>query len=91
LLEPLIVGQLPVEQLHFRQNRGYTLVSVFHNARYRPEFPARGFADPDQARTRAANFVHWYNHAHRHSGIRYVTAAQRHAALLSRGHAQGVA
>ena len=24
-------------------------------------------------------FVHWYNHEHRHSGIRYVTPAQRHA------------
>src|SRR3954454_17822384 len=23
-------------------------------------------------------FVHWYNHEHRHSGIRYVTPAQRH-------------
>jgi putative transposase len=24
-------------------------------------------------------FVQWYNHEHRHSGIRYVTPAQRHA------------
>ena len=27
----------------------------------------------------AARFVHWYNDEHRHSGIRYVTPAQRHA------------
>jgi transposase InsO family protein len=53
--------------------------SLFRNAKYRPEFPARGFADLEQARTWAASFVHWYNHAHRHSGIRYVTPAQRHA------------
>ncbi len=25
-----------------------------------------------------ADFVHWYNHEHRHSGIRFVTPAQRH-------------
>jgi hypothetical protein len=24
-------------------------------------------------------FVHWYNHEHRHSGLRYVSPAQRHA------------
>lgn len=23
--------------------------------------------------------MHWYNHEHRHSGIRYVSPAQRHA------------
>lgn len=26
-----------------------------------------------------APFVHWYNFQHRHSGIKYVTPAQRHA------------
>jgi hypothetical protein len=25
--------------------------------------------------------VHWYNHDHKHSGIRYVSPAQRHAGL----------
>lgn len=53
--------------------------SVFHTAKYRPEFPAQGFADLVEARRWAAAFVHWYNHEHRHSGIRYVTPAQRHA------------
>jgi putative transposase len=53
--------------------------SLFRHAKYRPEFPAKGFADLEQARTWATSFVHWYNHAHRHSGIRYVTPAQRHA------------
>ena len=53
--------------------------SLFRTAKYRPEFPARGFADLDQARIWATGFVHWYNFDHRHSGIRYVSPAQRHA------------
>ena len=53
--------------------------SLFRTAKYRPEFPDRGFADLGAARAWAAHFVHWYNHEHRHSGIRYVSPAQRHA------------
>ena len=53
--------------------------SLFRTAKYRPEFPARGFADLEAAREWAMAFVRWYNHEHRHSGIRYVTPAQRHA------------
>jgi transposase InsO family protein len=53
--------------------------ALFRTAKYRPEFPTKGFADLDQARTWAAGFVHWYNVDHRHSGIRYVSPAQRHA------------
>lgn len=53
--------------------------SLFRTAKYRPEFPVTGFADLAGARTWAADFVHWYNHDHRHSGIRYVSPAQRHA------------
>jgi putative transposase len=53
--------------------------SLFRTAKYRPEFPARGFDDLGQARAWAADFVRWYNFDHRHSGIRYVSPAQRHA------------
>jgi transposase InsO family protein len=53
--------------------------ALFRTAKYRPEFPARGFADLEAARQWAQRFVHWYNHGHHHSGIRYVTPAQRHA------------
>ena len=64
--------------------------SLFRTAKYRPEFPAKGFADLDAARSWAAAFVHWYNHDHRHSGIRYVSPAQRHAgedhAILAARH-----
>jgi putative transposase len=64
--------------------------AVFRTAKYRPEFPVKGFAELDTAREWAARFVHWYNDEHRHSGIRYVTPAQRHAGqdrdLLARRH-----
>src|SRR3954447_22877360 len=53
--------------------------ALFRTAKYRPEFPVKGFAELDAARQWAANFVHWYNDEHRHSGIQYVTPAQRHA------------
>jgi len=53
--------------------------SLFRTAKYRPGFPAKGFADLDSACNWAATFVHWYNVDHRHSGIQYVSPAQRHA------------
>lgn len=52
--------------------------SLFRTAKYRPEFPARGFAELQAARDWAAQFVRWYNHEHLHSGIRYVSPAARH-------------
>ena len=53
--------------------------SLFRTAKYRPEFPARGFETLESARQWTSRFVHWYNHEHRHSGIQYVSPAQRHA------------
>lgn len=53
--------------------------ALFRTAKYRPAYPAGGFADEQSAREWASAFVHWYNHQHLHSGIRYVTPAQRHA------------
>jgi putative transposase len=65
--------------------------SLFRTAKYRPEFPAKGFIDLHAARAWAATFVRWYNVEHRHSGIRYVSPAQRHAgddhAILAARHA----
>jgi putative transposase len=40
--------------------------ALFRTAKYRPEFPERGFADRDAARDWAARFVDWYNNMHRH-------------------------
>ena len=65
--------------------------ALFRTAKYRPDFPANGFADLKGARDWAMGFAHWYNHEHRHSGIRYVTPAQRHAGqdnpILAKRHA----
>jgi transposase InsO family protein len=65
--------------------------ALIRTAKYRPEFPVKGFADLEQARRWAVAFVHWYNFEHRHSGIRYVSPAQRHAgedyAILAARHA----
>ena len=65
--------------------------SLFRTAKYRPEFPVKGFATLDDARQWAAEFTHWYDHDHRHSSIRYVSPAQRHAgddiAILAERHA----
>ena len=64
--------------------------SLFRAAKYRPEFPAKGFVTLDAARAWTASFVRWYNFEHRHSGIRYVSPAQRHAgddhAILAARH-----
>jgi transposase InsO family protein len=65
--------------------------ALFRTAKYRPEFPSKAFIDLDEARAWASQFVHWYNVDHRHSAIRYVSPAQRHAgedhALLAARHA----
>ncbi|MEA2787750.1 MAG: putative transposase [Acetobacteraceae bacterium] len=65
--------------------------ALFRTVKYRPEFPPKGFADLNAARQWTVRFVQWYNHEHRHSGIRYVTPAQRHAGqdrlLLNARHA----
>jgi transposase InsO family protein len=53
--------------------------ALFRTAKYRPEFPDGGFTDLEEARVWGAQFVHWYNFEHRHSGIKFVTPAQRHA------------
>jgi putative transposase len=52
--------------------------ALFRTTKYRPEYPDRPFASVDAARNWCTWFVRWYNHEHRHSGIRYVTPDQRH-------------
>jgi len=65
--------------------------SLFRTAKYRPEFPAKGFETLEAARQWGAQFVHWYNLEHKHSGIRYVSPQQRHTgedhAILAARHA----
>lgn len=54
--------------------------SFFRTLKYAPRYPGR-FADIHNARIFMAEFVEWYNHRHQHSGIQYVTPAQRHAGM----------
>ena len=62
--------------------------SLFRTLKYRPKYPVKPFDTLEDARQWVTGFVAWYNHEHRHSGIRFVTPAQRHAgndqAILTR-------
>jgi putative transposase len=55
--------------------------SLFKTMKYRPAYPRRAFENLIAARQWVGMFVQWYNHEHRHSAIRFVTPAQRHAGL----------
>lgn len=52
--------------------------SLFKTLKYCPQYPKQGFGSLEQARQWIHDFVHWYNHEHQHSRIRFVTPAQRH-------------
>lgn len=52
--------------------------SLFKTLKYTPAYPNKPFADITAAREWVLSFVHWYNNLHLHSGIRFVTPAQRH-------------
>jgi transposase InsO family protein len=52
--------------------------SVFRTLKYRPQWPSNGFKDLLEVRRWVERFVHWYNHEHKHSKIRFVTPQQRH-------------
>ena len=53
--------------------------SLFRTVKYRPEYPRKPFASKDQACQWVGSFVDWYNHRHRHSGIKFVTPHERHS------------
>jgi putative transposase len=55
--------------------------SIFRTCKYRPSYPASGFANLTQAREWVLAFVRWYNNEHRHSGLNFVTPHQRHSGL----------
>lgn len=52
--------------------------SLFGTMKYTPAFPSKPFESKDAARAWVHDFVRWYNYDHRHSGIRFVTPAERH-------------
>lgn len=53
--------------------------ALFRTLKYRPGYPAGGFATLDEARAWVEGFVRWYNTQHLHSGIRYTTPDDRHS------------
>ncbi|MBR9976779.1 MAG: integrase core domain-containing protein [Bacteroidetes bacterium] len=53
--------------------------SLFRTCKYRPDYPERGFASIETARNWVHAFVQWYNNVHRHSALKFVTPALRHA------------
>ena len=55
--------------------------ALFKTLKYRPDYPEKPFEGLINARSWVTDFVHWYNHEHQHSAIRFVTPAQRHAGL----------
>jgi putative transposase len=64
--------------------------ALFRTMKYRPDYPRKPFASFAEALQWVERFVSWYNNEHLHSGIRYVTPADRHARkerpILSKRH-----
>lgn len=52
--------------------------ALFRTCKYRPDYPGKPFATIDATRDWTLKFVQWYNHQHKHSGLKFVTPAQRH-------------
>jgi len=52
--------------------------SLFKTIKYRPDYQPKGFATLGLARQWVHEFVNWYNNEHHHSGINFLTPAQRH-------------
>ncbi len=55
--------------------------SLFRTCKYRPDYPSKPFGSLAEVRTWTQKFVRWYNQKHKHSGLKFVTPAQRHSGL----------
>ncbi len=53
--------------------------SLFRTVKYRPDYPRRAFASKDQAWKWVAEFVDWYKHQQRYSGIKFMAPQQTHS------------
>lgn len=53
--------------------------SIFRTLKYRPTYPYGGFNEISDAQDWVLKFVDWYNHEHCHSGIKFVSPADRHS------------
>jgi len=74
---------------HVKDDNPYS-EALFRTLKYRPAYPRRPFRSIAEARAWVAAFVDWYNNDHQHSGIRFLTPAQRHeqldAVILDKRH-----
>jgi len=59
----------------------------FKTMKYRPGYPDR-FGSPDDARSWARDFFHWYNHEHHHTGLGLMTPATVHHGRVDAVYAQ---
>lgn len=55
--------------------------SIFRTCKYRPDYPSKGFANIGAARAWVLEFVRWYNHKHKHSGLKFLSPVERHNGL----------
>ena len=53
--------------------------ALFRTLKYCPAYPSQPFESVEAVCTWVEAFVQWYNTVHLHSGIHFVTPAQRHA------------
>lgn len=53
--------------------------ALFRVLKYCPEFPSKPFESLEAAKLWLQQFINWYNNYHLHSGIKFVTPADRHA------------
>lgn len=78
---PATLESLGVQPSYSRprvSNDNAYIESLFGTAKQRPEYPPEGFESLEAAQKWSQTFIGWYNNEHRHSGIRFVTPAQRH-------------
>jgi putative transposase len=76
----LLFADLGISKSHSRphtSNDNPYSEAQFKTLKYRPEFP-QFFASVRHARVFIADFVRWYNHEHRHSGLAFLTPADVH-------------
>ena len=90
----LLLADLGVTKTHSRphvSNDNPFSEAQFKTLKYHPQFPER-FGSLEDGRAFGQDFFRWYNHAHRHSGLGFLTPAVVHygVAATVREHRQHV-
>ena len=74
----MLLGIVPsFSRPHVSDDNPY-VESIFRTLKYRPGDDETRFDTVEQAADWVQRFVRWYNHVHLHSGIGFVTPADRH-------------